>query len=73
MALASVAKASVTNLRAEADTEMEMLNLLNGIHALAELLQKAHEGSEDAHSGVYGTAFIIEQKAHRLLTLIGQA
>lgn len=51
----------------------EMLDNLNGIEALAQLLQKAFERTDDNVTGVYGTACVIEQKAHRLLELIGQA
>ncbi|HVI57725.1 MAG TPA: hypothetical protein VM619_02475 [Luteimonas sp.] len=53
--------------------DQEMLEHLCAVQALACLLQKAHEHTDDSHTGIYGTALIIEQKANRMLELIGQA
>lgn len=54
-------------------TNEEMLESLYAVQALARLLQKATENLNDEHSGIYGTAYIIEQKAQRMLEMIGQA
>lgn len=50
----------------------DMLHCLNAIEALAQILQKAFEGTSDETTGVYGTAYIIEQQAQKGLQLIGQ-
>ncbi|MDQ3040546.1 MAG: hypothetical protein M3R16_12210 [Pseudomonadota bacterium] len=55
----------------QADTNNELFACLAAIESLAQLLQKAHERMGDT-TGVFGTALVIEQKAHEAIALIGQ-
>lgn len=66
-----MANESVTTPDLIADPSGKMFGCLAAIESLARLLQKAHESIENEHSGVYGTALIIEEKAGEALRLIG--
>lgn len=52
--------------------DVDMFNEVCGILAIAQLMQKASERIDDSTPGLYGTAFIIEEKAQRLLSMMGQ-
>ena len=54
--------------RADVDSIYEVLL---GIEALAQLLQKAFVSTNDEITGIYGTAYIIEQMAQRAQKLTG--
>lgn len=63
-----MATQSVTN-----SDNTELFSELASIEALARLLMKAHQSISEEHSGVYGAALIIEEKAGKCLQLIDQA
>lgn len=73
MSFESAANTVDSAVEAAAAVEQEMQDHLYGIQALARLLQKASESLDDQFTGIYGTALIMEQKANRVLEMIGQA
>ncbi len=64
--------ASAQNTGLVEDPRNKLFGCLAAIESLARLLQKAHEGIENEHTGVYGAAMIIEEKAGEALQLIGE-